>query len=151
MYGVKFKSASRVYYLRAEQIDHVISRQAIIMPLPGNFDTGIPLTFAIDLGSMTQDIVIRGAIKDNDTSEMIRWRDMRHMVIRSWKDFTMNPESVWTPTNPSKLVYTLTDGSKWTYQCLPTKLELTREGGKGQWSFVLTLAVVAWPPVPYEI
>lgn len=149
-YGVKFKSAGRTRYVRAEQIDHVMSRQAVVQPLPGSYTTGLPLIFAIDLGSLTQDIVIRGSVKDNDVSGHATWRDLRFMVIRAWKDFSMDAESVWSPSNPSRVVYTEPDGQLWTYSCLPTKLELTRAGGEAKWNFVLTLAVVAWPPVPWE-
>lgn len=151
--GIKFKAAGWVKWLRAEQIDHVISRQVVVVPLPGQ-SSGIPLSFSVDLGIMSQDIVLRGAIKDNDplhASGAASWRDIRHMVIRSWRELIFSWNDPLNPQNTAKIGYYPQKGGTVWYRCLPTRLEMGREGGKGQWDYALTLAVVAWPPVNYEI
>ena len=150
---VKFKAASWVKWIHVEQIDHVLSRQVVVMPLPGH-TTGLPLTFSIDMGAMSQDIVLRGALKDEDPSHAhgaASWRDLRHMVIRSWKDLIFGWSDPLDPKNTARIGYYPRKGGQVWYRCLPTKLEMTRAGGEGKWSYSLTLAVVAWPPTTYEI
>lgn len=157
---VKAKGAGWVKWLRAEDIDHVLNRQVVVMPLPGDVNTGIPLAFAVDMGAMSQDIVIRGSIKDNDPLHAYgaaSWRDLRHMVIRAWKDLTFGWSDPLNPTGSFRIGYYPYNASSWLpggtlwYRCLPTRLELSRKGGQGYWSFSLTLAVVAWPPKHYEV
>lgn len=156
---VKVKGAGWVKWLRAEGIDHVINRQAVILPLPGQ-SGGWPLAFSVDMGAMTQDIVLRGVIKDNDPLHgygAVSWRDIRHMVIRAWKDLTFGWSDPLNPTGTFRVGYYPYSGSSWLsggtlwYRCLPTRLELSRQGGAGYWNFSLTLAVVAWPPTHYEV
>lgn len=150
MYEVKFKAANRVVYLRVNHIDHVLNRQAVVMPLPGDSGSGLPLAFSVDLGQMTQDILLRGSIKDYDDASYATWRDIRHMVVRAWKDLTFQWDNLYDPSYTTRIVYTEPSGQKWTYRCAASRLELTRDGGKEQWDFVLGLSVIVWPPLPYE-
>lgn len=158
--NVKIKGAGWVKWLKVEQIDHVLNRQALITPLPGEAGTGKPQAFSIDMGMMNQDIVLRGVIRDSDPDESAgtaTWRDLRHIVIRSWKDLVFGWNDLLAPTGSLRIGYYPYSGSAWLsggtiwYRTLPTSFELTREGGHGYWVFSLTLAVVAWPPVNYEI
>jgi len=149
---VKFKAAGWVKWLNIELIDHVINRQVVVVPLPGEPSQGLPLAFTVDMGAMSQDIVLKGVIKDNDAeSGQASWRDLRAMVIRSWKDLVFGWSDPFNPQNATRIGYYPRKGGTMWYRCLPTRLDMTRTGGKGQWDYSMTLAVVAWPPTDYEV
>jgi len=136
--------------LRCESWQYVVGRTAIVQPLPGvrKAMDGEPACLALDFGSMTEDIVLRGAIPDNpsfvggeyDTSvRLLEWPEIEQIFRRSWRHYTMG----WTPTQSCVLAFYDDQGFYYDHYVLPGKLHLRRDV-REEWQFTASFYTVHW-------
>lgn len=140
-----------VRMLRCNSWQYVIGRQHMVQPLPGmrkNTD-GEPAALALDFGSMTEDIVLRGAVSDrpehvagetDTTTQLMRWPEIETIWRTSWRHYQMS----WIPEMPCLLVFYDENGAYYEHYVIPGKLHLRREEAKDEWTFTATFYTVRW-------
>ena len=137
--------------LRCDSWQYIIGRQHMVQPLPGMRQNvgGEPGCLALDFGSMTEDIVLRGAIADkpqhiagatDTTTALMRWPEIEEIWRTSWRYYVM----AWTATMPCMLVFYDDLGQYFEHYVLPGKLHLTRAPARDEWQFTMTFFSVKW-------
>lgn len=136
--------------MRCETWQYVIGRQHMVQGLPGMRKNvgGEPGCLALDFGSMTEDIILRGAISDHpayvggeyDTgTRLLEWPEIEEIFRTSWRYYVMG----WMPTMPCILVFYDDQGFYYEHHVLPGKLHLTRDV-REEWRFAATFHTVKW-------
>lgn len=137
--------------MHCDSLQMVTGRTPSIVPLPGvrADTTGEPGTFALDFGMMTEDIILRGYIADNDgfvsgesdtTYPYIKWNELEEIFRTRWRYYSMG----LSPSMPCKLVYYDDAGAYYDLNVLPGRLHLTRVAAKPEWRYSATFYTVSW-------
>ena len=151
LYFPKTASIYEVRMLRCNSWQYVVGRQHMVQGLPGMRKNvgGEPATLAIDFGTMTEDIVVRGAIADNPqhvagetdtTTALMRWPEIEEIWRTSWRFYQMGLYA----SASCMLVFYDETGQYYDHYVLPGKLHLKREGPRDEWTFTATFYTVRW-------
>ena len=144
------KSEIDSFFLPVEDVVHTITRNPIVFPVPGvNYgSTGQPVIFALDFGMMSEQLVLSGKLKDNETdSTRPNHQELAH-AVRTWWRYT----SV-VCGDASVGIYTkilLKEGpghGTWVYGGVIQNATFRRVGGTTWWEFKIIFQIVAPPSV----
>lgn len=151
LYFPKSFVAYEMRMLRCNSWQYVIGRQHMVQPLPGMRRSvgGEPGCLALDFGSMTEDIVLQGAIADNPqhvagesdmTTAPMRWPEIEEIWRTSWRYYLM----ARTASMSCMLVFYDDLGQYFEHYVLPGKLHLKRSPARDEWTFTATFYTVTW-------
>lgn len=139
--------------LRVDRITHSIGRNPVIITIPGigagSSGDGIPKIFALDFGTLTENIILSGILPDNDPESLNPTTFPNHKelanAVRTWWRYAAFADS-FEPRNG--IFLDLDEGpghGVHRYRAIIQGLICERVGGETKWTFKLTLAITAFP------
>ena len=143
------KSEVEGYSLPVDQINHTISRNPIVFPVPGvNMGTtGQPMIFGLDFGMMSETLTFSGILKDNEEEPLRPTHQELAAAARTWWRYMNTSCGDALTTNANKILVKEGGGYTYIYAGVIQSLTFNREGGKTYWSYKLTFQIVQPPSV----
>lgn len=147
------------FQLRVDRVVHSIGRNPVVFAIPGVQDpegTGLPKTFSLDFGMLTETLILTGILPDNemmggsfnpDDDPVFPNHHELATAARTWWKFSFESTDFDTLTNYNKLRLEEGPGHDFSvYGVIIQGLQCDRTGGQTHWNYKLTLAVVDFPP-----
>jgi hypothetical protein len=144
------KSEVEGFSLAVDTVQHTITRNPIVFPIPGvNFGTtGQPMIFGLDFGMMSETITFSGVLKDNDDAPDRPNHQELAAAARTWWRYLNVTCGDAQSTNVNKILVKEGPGhGTWIYGGIIQSATFTREGGKTYWTYRLTFQIVQPPSV----
>jgi hypothetical protein len=139
------------YALPIESIQHTISRNPIVFPVPGvnAGTTGEPVIFGLDFGMMSETISFSGLLKDNELDPNVPTHQELAAAARTWWRYLSMSCGALGTANPNKIKVKegAGQGGPYVYGGVIQSATFQREGGKLWWSYKLTFQITSPPTV----
>jgi len=146
-------SGTQTRRLHVEDIRIVPGRNPSVIPLPmiNKNSSGEPASFVLDLGMMSESVLLTGVIYDEDAEPgadtdaidtggtWMAWPEVERVFRTSWRYYEMG-----SPPSGYAILRLWMDQSQTAYGVLFSQLTVRRDEAKPYWTFDMKLDLVTW-------